>query len=446
MSVEKVDALIEQVLSTPFSRREFVRAAGLVVGGAFLAACGAEPGSTATVPPDGTRSTSPTLTFQPPTEIANPATTTAAFTPEPSPAPEPNWEKPGLPPEFREELATQFHEGMERVEATYLTNQGAGDAVRVRVESLDFAGGKLIDPTVSEGMAYFMLLTHNQATFDALFAYVNHYPDNQGLMTWVVTNEGAVPSQQRGAATDAELDIALALILAHRKWGGDYLENAKARLALIEEHLVSDDFILKPGDEWGPANTSFNPSHVSPFHFVLFTEVSDQSELWKKVAARQREVEESLLAQSQTGLMPNWAIVEDRRVRLDQSEESYHQSSWDAVRVPWRHAMLVLSGMNPNPEAYRHSIRVLRAWGSFFENIAPAEVWPGYDVTTGEPVSTEYTDPIFTDAAALALIVGPPEVKRRYWEYLVNTPAAKRYFQESFRLLTLWVGGGVYLT
>ena len=69
-----------------------------------------------------------------------------------------------------------------------------------------------------EGIGYGMLLAvyfDDKATFDGLWAYANIHLNAQGLMHWRIGPDGNVWGHN--AATDADEDMALALIVADRK-------------------------------------------------------------------------------------------------------------------------------------------------------------------------------------------------------------------------------------
>jgi endo-1,4-beta-D-glucanase Y len=110
--------------------------------------------------------------------------------------------------------------------------------------------------TVSEGIGYGMLImvymdnsTNNtQGEFDKLWAYYQHWSNGNGLMNWKVQGFNSV-NQQNGA-TDADLDVALALTMAYKQWGtASYLSSAKTLIASIYKNEVTGGR-LKPGDAW----------------------------------------------------------------------------------------------------------------------------------------------------------------------------------------------------
>ena len=100
---------------------------------------------------------------------------------------------------------------------TRITENGARGFKRVQRSAEDNYD------TVSEGMAYGLLFSvyfNEQELFDDLYSYVKLYLNNNGLMSWHIdANGNVVGTGGYGSATDADEDIALALIFAHKVWG-----------------------------------------------------------------------------------------------------------------------------------------------------------------------------------------------------------------------------------
>ena len=144
-------------------------------------------------------------------------------------------------------------------------------------ESNDLARIKWDNPsqTVSEGIGYGMLImvymdnvTNNtQAKFDKLWKYYNKFTnDNHKLMHWKINGFNDVA--EKNAATDAELDVAMALMQAYKQWGDEsYLNDAKALIKRIWDYDVNDNKYLKPGDAW---DTKKNPSYFSTAALEIF--------------------------------------------------------------------------------------------------------------------------------------------------------------------------------
>src|SRR5262245_60541816 len=120
----------------------------------------------------------------------------------------------------------------ERWKNELVTSDGAGGHLRViRPNTPD--GQK--NSTVSEGIAYGMMLgvmLDDQTLFDELWKYSQLWANEKGLMKWYIDPTGS-RALGDGAATDADEDIAWALVMAARKWksssslSAPYLDLAK---------------------------------------------------------------------------------------------------------------------------------------------------------------------------------------------------------------------------
>ncbi len=188
--------------------------------------------------------------------------------------------------------------------------------------------------TVSEGIAYGMLImvymdnssNDTQDEFDKLWAYYNEWMNNNGLMNWKI--EGFSSVIGNGAATDAEVDAAVALLMAYKQWGDNsYLEDAKILIGNIWDHEVNGNYYLKPGDQW---DSEKNPSYFSTAALELFKEVDSHD--WSKVISKSYDL---LYAcrNSTSGLVPDWCDESGNPSSGDRGG-----FSWDAVRTPWRMA------------------------------------------------------------------------------------------------------------
>lgn len=138
--------------------------------------------------------------------------------------------------------------------------------------------------TVSEGIAYGMLIAvymDDQDLFDDLWQYEQKWLDGgTGLMNWYInaagTGLGSNPSGG-GPASDADLDMALALVLADKQWGGQgklgkpYIELAKTQIHNVWIHEFWDYKYLKP---W-PGNSAppINLSYFAPSYHRIFAKI-----------------------------------------------------------------------------------------------------------------------------------------------------------------------------
>ena len=142
--------------------------------------------------------------------------------------------------------------------------------------------------TVSEGHGYGMILAALMAghdarareVFDGMYAHFRQHPTatHGHLMSWN-QNGGCVDAQGNDSASDGDLDIAYALLLADKQWGScgaiDYKSEALAVLADIQSGELdgSGQYVLL-GDWVTPSDAQYYPSTRSsdfmPDHYRSF--------------------------------------------------------------------------------------------------------------------------------------------------------------------------------
>lgn len=234
--------------------------------------------------------------------------------------------------------------------------------------------GRVIRPanqndTVSEGQAYAMLMAvalHDRMTFDRVWDWTRthlsrfqqfgdrllawHWAKGQGVTDW-------------NSAADADVDIALALLLAHARWGdASYQKEAQQLLEdilKVETEVIGGERYLLPGN-WR-LNTGvwpLNPSYFSPAHFRLFYAVTGDgrwNELLRSAYAFLHRWSRQNTIPVRAGLVPDWIGV-DAKGHFRNVDGFSQQTTWDAVRMPWRVALDVLWGKDDCGEAYIRSI------------------------------------------------------------------------------------------
>ncbi len=228
------------------------------------------------------------------------------------------------------------------------------------IESADGQFGRIrfddIKYTVSEGIGYGMLIyvymaneTNNfcQDHFDKLYAYYKKWSNGNGVMNWKI--EGFERVNGYNGATDADLDVALALCLAAKQWGYSssfsYADEAENLLNAIYNkevgtHTVDGDLLtlINPGDSW--------VSIANPCYFTIASVgVYDQTQKyfsfskqndWEKVY----DDSHIFLQKSQrNGLWPNWSNWDGTPCNRGSYDPSSMDFGWDACRTPWRVGM-----------------------------------------------------------------------------------------------------------
>ena len=198
--------------------------------------------------------------------------------------------------------------------------------------------------TVSEGIAYGMIMmvyfsdneTSYQTHFDRLWAYYKNYRNGNGLMHWKINGFNSIDSY--GAASDAEFDAALALVMAYYQFGDQtYLNDAKDLIARIRQYEINGNNNLhRPGDADG-FETPRNPSYVSPAAFEIFKEIeTSQASKWSQIISANYTLLKSNQNNSSAGLPSDWC--NDNGSPNGSRTEGRTEFGYDASRAPWRWA------------------------------------------------------------------------------------------------------------
>lgn len=222
--------------------------------------------------------------------------------------------------------------------------------------------------TVSEGVAYGMLIAvmfDDQALFDDFWRYAQCFLNGNGLMDWYIAPDGSAPLGV-GAATDADEDMAWALIMASRQWGGrgacreTYDDSARRLIDSIYAHEVDHDhwpYMLIPGDDWKGRDV-FNPSYFAPNQYRLFGEITGNVAGWNRV------IDEGyrLLECSQNdrngnrnnGLVPAWCT--SRGEPIEAFPGALTNFQYDSARTPFRLALDFAVARDPRARSYLQRI------------------------------------------------------------------------------------------
>ncbi|MDR2593663.1 MAG: T9SS type A sorting domain-containing protein [Fibromonadaceae bacterium] len=196
--------------------------------------------------------------------------------------------------------------------------------------------------TVSEGIGYAMLMavyfsgtTSYQSQFDKLWTYYKTFRNSNGVMSWKINGFTSVVSgddKNINSASDAEFDVALALVMAYYQFGDQkYKDDAENLIIKIraKEFNGSPSYLHKPGDTWDDYK---NPSYVAPAAFHIFKDIDD-CEFWVNAINKNYALLKAN-ANSSTGLPSDWSNASGTPVAgLSSTDFSY-----DAARAPWRWA------------------------------------------------------------------------------------------------------------
>jgi endo-1,4-beta-D-glucanase Y len=263
-----------------------------------------------------------------------------------------------------------------------VTANGAGGHLRVQRPN---SPGAETNSTVSEGIGYGMILAvafDDQHTFDELWKYSQLWLDSNGLMNWYINAAGTSVSGS-GAATDADEDMAWALVMADRQWGGKgsldkpYLEYAKSEIKAIWDHEIdpTNDYFLLAGDTWG-GTIVFNASYFAPTEFRVFGEVTGDTAGWGHVI----DTGYSILAKSlnsasgnaTNGLVPAWCDANGAPKSPPNGSATNYQ--YDSARIPFRIGLDYCWYGEARAKTYLAKV------SQFFAGVGASKIVDGYDL------------------------------------------------------------------
>lgn len=330
--------------------------------------------------------------------------------------------------------------------ADLVTSNNADGYMRVQRTATDGIDAcRPLGSTVSEGIGYGMLLAvymNDQSLFDNLWLYEQKNLDSNGLMNWAPDGSGNGCSN---GATDADEDMAFALLMADKQWGGQgmlpqsYKQTAITQIQTIWAKEIFDWSWVSAGDEFGN-NTNINISYLAPAYYRAFaaadpltcpqgTTVAQAStqqwgdagnsfcdRWWGVLDEAYVSIGDALNStngNASDGLVPGWCNDSNGAspgnvsgptvcsAVSDESNEPFNYQ-YDACRTPFRIGLDWCWNGEPRAQAYLAQI------SSFFSGVGAANIVDGYALDGSPDPQT----PMLADGgvALAAPFVGPAGV------------------------------------
>lgn len=207
---------------------------------------------------------------------------------------------------------------------------------------------------LSEAQSYGMLITveaaqkgqASQKDFDKLYHYyLNNRINGTQLMSWkqTVTKEKVTAEQQN--ATDGDLYIAYALLVASKQWTNhsqEYKNQAKSILDDILKYNYNKTTGVLTVGNWADEHSDYyhlmRTSDTLPQYFQEFYNATG-NERWLDIKNKMLQSLVQISSQSETGLLPDFIWVEETGARVanpDTIESKYDGAySYNACRLPY---------------------------------------------------------------------------------------------------------------
>jgi endo-1,4-beta-D-glucanase Y len=262
--------------------------------------------------------------------------------------------------------------------------------------------------TISEGQSYAMLKAlwmNEPATFDKVWQWTkrNMKRPHDHLLAWrwgdgeFGTTKGIMQTEN---ATDADQDIAYALLKAGKQWNRpDYSRdglNIVKDMWRVNVEKLDGRYYLTPGPWPGfkEEYLTINPSYMAPYVYREFAKVDlEHAAGWTQLANEVYDNLEACTNLTAPKLPPNWCAVrwqnvpgQPRIIFSDKQGDGARDFSYDAFRVYWRMAMD--AQLSPSPwreraQAYlKNHPFLLTYWQQH-------KLMPEGFTASGEPRSTE---------------------------------------------------------
>ena len=327
---------------------------------------------------------------------------------------------------------------------------------------IDFSQNNI---TTSEGQSYAMLRAvwiDDRETFDKVWNWTkdNLKRPNDWLFGWrwgerEDSSFGLLPEGGENSASDADQDIALALILAHKRWSNNaYIENLNEILTDtwdINTVEVQGKRYLIAGN-WAQSQTELilNPSYFSPYSWRIFS-LYDKDHDWKSLIEPAYELlsrasESGLQHEVSANIPPNWVTLNRATGELfaPHNTELTTHYSYDAVRVPWRIALDYYWNQEPLAKSY------LEATFSKFVQIYEQDnrLMSGYS-HDGVPLTDYENSTMYATLLPALSVIAPETATRIYNEKILELYSSDQdsfldfipYYEQNW----LWFGSALYL-
>lgn len=327
--------------------------------------------------------------------------------------------------------------------------------------------GYEVPVTVSEAHGYGMLIAASMAEydsdakeiFDGMYRYYKSHLSDIGpnLMAWQQSDNGKTLVNSNGAdsATDGDLDIAYALLMADSVWGSngeiDYKETAIAVINDIMKYEVNQkDWILRLGDwaYWSEEGDKYySATRASDFlvqYMPVFAEVTGDDR-WMSLYDMTYEIINSIVDEYGTGILPDF-IIKDSGGKFIPAPANFLESEndgnyyYNSCRTPWRISMDYLINGNEDAKKFADAITDFIIKDTKGD---PWEIMAGY-TPQGKAVS-DWNDLCFNSPFMLAAACGDNSEWHDDVREMCLNYGEDSYFGDTITMLCLIVDDGGWI-
>lgn len=318
--------------------------------------------------------------------------------------------------------------------------------------------------STSEGHGYGMMIAALMAGYDAqaktifdgLYSYYKEHPSGitPGLMAWK-QNTSCVNTGGDDAATDGDVDIAYALLLADKQWGStgtiNYMQEAKTIIGAIKSGELNGS-IIKLGDWYDNTNATYgNSTRPSDFildHYRAFKQATADV-TWDNVVTKAYAIVSTIQTNNSpnTGLLPDFAINCNTTPKpagsgfLEGTNDGNY--AYNACRVPWRIGTdFLISG----DAKAKTALDKINTWIKTKTSNNVSSIAPGYTLA-GVALASGYDSPAFTGPFGVGAMCNSANQTwvNDIYNYLISYSFSQQgYYENSIAMMCLIVMSGNY--
>jgi endo-1,4-beta-D-glucanase Y len=288
--------------------------------------------------------------------------------------------------------------------------------------------------------------------FDGMYKFFMAHPFRSGdyLMSWAVNSNGSggetfSPSV---TATDGDLDIGYALVLANYQWGANgsinYLDEAEKVIAAIKRYEMNPNnkrVMLCDYHDWSDqSHHQYWLSRCSDWmadHLRTFNEVTGDS-YWNDAVSTIYSVYNYVSSNysSATGLVPDWINYDPPQPHSYAGKTHY---SYDACRFPWRIATDFAHNGSSSAKAVLNKIS---GWIISKTGGEPRDIMAEYELD-GTAIGN-YTSAAFTSPFLVACMADKSATSQTFLDKGWNVIKSEQegYYEDTINLLCMLLMSG----
>ena len=322
--------------------------------------------------------------------------------------------------------------------------------------------GTDVGDTVSEGHGYGMVIEaimaghdpNARTIFDGMYNFYKkfHASSSSWLMDWTV-DVGAgcvVPSGGHDTATDGDLDIAFALLLANKQWGSsgkiNYLAAAESAISAVKSLEVNSTSHLTLLGDWAKGDSTYGtgtrPSDFMLDHFKAFGRATGDTAWTSTVNSTYNLISfmQSTYASS-TQLLPDFVVNTTSTAKPAPSnyleDITDGQYAYNSCRVPWRIGTDFVTSGDSRAKA---ALTKLNSWIKSKTSSTPSNIRDGYKLDGSTGSAQSGWDLAFEAPFGVSAMVDSTNQAwlNAIWSH-TSSVSNQGYFEDSIKMISMIV-------